>query len=281
MSDIRTALTRKFGPLPAWAWLTIFGAAVYFYRTRMSGGGSGRTLATETKPDIQPTDPVTPQSPVTLQPGESVYDPNTGQLIGTAPEQQPGAYPEVTAPLGEAPSFNMDPDPGPAAEPGKAKAAAPATKPLTAFQRAKAAVLTGRVGPTNRQRLRTKGYSDSQIDYHAKRKTALGVPQSKKKPKPKTQHNSTQKPVKNATPNKGKTRNEGTVKHPVVRTKHKPPVAHHPKPSRPRAPAPSAPKPAPARPRPTATTHPVVRQRPEPAHTTPRKPKPKPKKKHR
>lgn len=73
--DIKGALTRKFGPLPAWAWLTIIGVGIWYYRNRVSsssGTGTGSVAPAA----------ATPQSPVTLSPGESVYDPNTGQLLG-------------------------------------------------------------------------------------------------------------------------------------------------------------------------------------------------------
>lgn len=43
--DFKGALTRKFGPLPAWAWLGILAVVVYLWRRRAaaqaSGGGSG------------------------------------------------------------------------------------------------------------------------------------------------------------------------------------------------------------------------------------------------
>lgn len=262
MTGIRNALTRKFGPLPAWAWLTILAAGAYFYSSRGGGGGAAPSTSAT---DITPTDAPEPRDPMTLQPGESVYDPNTGQLIGTAPEQQPAEVPEAVAP------FLPDPveAPEPAFEPAAAAAAPPAAKKPSALSRAKAAVLTGRVGPINRQRLRSAGYSDSQIDYHAKRKTAVATPQSKKKPKAKPQHKPS-KPVKHPTPNKSKPRKGGTLKKPVVRTKHKPPAAHAPKPTRARA-KPKAPAPSRTRAKTPAAKKPVTRQRPAPSHTTPRK----------
>lgn len=86
MSEIRTALTRKFGPLPAWAWGAILLVFVLAYR-KLSGQYNAPSAAT-TDPGSDAT-VQEPQEPTTLQPGESVYDPNTGQLISTAPEQQP------------------------------------------------------------------------------------------------------------------------------------------------------------------------------------------------
>ncbi len=77
MDKVKEALTRKLGPLPAWAWLTIFGVGYYLYKNKIAS--SSATQATSTVPS-----PVTPQSPITVSPGDSVYNPNTGTLT-TAP----------------------------------------------------------------------------------------------------------------------------------------------------------------------------------------------------
>lgn len=101
MSEIRNALSRKFGPLPAWAWAAIGLAAVFAYRSLRGEYAPGATTGgtgTDGSADFTPPER---QEPVTLQPGESVYDPNTGQLVGTAPEQQ---TPEPTTP--DAPPLN-------------------------------------------------------------------------------------------------------------------------------------------------------------------------------
>lgn len=77
MSKIKSALTRKWGPLPAWAWFAIVGGVYYFYRkysATASGTGTG---------SVGPA-AATPQPQTVLQPGESVYDPNSGSLT-TAP----------------------------------------------------------------------------------------------------------------------------------------------------------------------------------------------------
>lgn len=276
LTDIRTALTRKFGPLPAWAWLTITAAAVYFYRSRNGGGTAAAAAATS---DATPADPSTPQDPVTLGPGESVYNPNTGQLIGTSPEQQPTTDPTDSTPIVAGPGESIyDPRTG-TYYPGQPEAADNVDTPVSsgdpgvaakakpsALDRAKAAVMTGKIGPVNKQRLRRAGYSDTQIAYHAKRKTALATPQSKKKAKPKAQH-TPPAPVKHHTTTKPRSRSGATVKHPTPRPK----TTHHAPAARPRpkpTPAPKA-----ARPRPAAAPRPVTRQRPAPAHTTPRKKK--------
>lgn len=76
--SIRNALTRKLGPLPAWAWAIIAGIGIYVYRNR-SGRLNQPTPLQPSQDNAQP-----PQDQVTLQPGESVYDPNSGVLT-TAP----------------------------------------------------------------------------------------------------------------------------------------------------------------------------------------------------
>jgi|SRR5215469_497265 len=78
-SGIAGALTRKFGPLPAWAWAVIAFVGIYYYRKKLSSSSSSTTgIPTDT------TAAPTPQAPQVLQPGESLYDPNTGALT-TAP----------------------------------------------------------------------------------------------------------------------------------------------------------------------------------------------------
>lgn len=83
--NVKRALTRKFGPLPAWAWALIAVAALYYYRKYR--GGTGVVSGTGTG-SVGPA-PSTPQAQTTLQPGESVYDPNTGALV-TAPGSSGG-----------------------------------------------------------------------------------------------------------------------------------------------------------------------------------------------
>lgn len=78
MNKIKNALTRKLGPLPAWAWAMLLFGAVYFYQKYHSSTASGTGTGS-----VSPT-PATPQPQTVLQPGESVYDPNTGALT-TAP----------------------------------------------------------------------------------------------------------------------------------------------------------------------------------------------------
>jgi hypothetical protein len=273
IANVRNALTRKFGPLPAWAWLGLLAIVVYLFR-RSRGTVAAPTETQDTT--SSEADKTTPE-PVVLQPGESVYNPATGQLVGTAPEQQPGSTPESTGPIVAGPGESIyDPATG-AYYPAQPESAdgvtdtpvstATAKKKPNALQRAKAAVASGRVGPKNRQRLRHAGYSDAQIEYHRKRKTPLGTPASKKHPKPKTQHKPG-KPVKRPGGHKPpRNRSSGSVSHPTPRGHAKTPApSTHT--SRPRAVKP-APKPA-ARARAAATRGPLIRQRPAPAHTTPR-----------
>ena len=74
MDKIKDALTRKIGPLPAWAWLGIFGIGYYYYKNHIANNSTSATQASSTV-----TTP-TPQSPITVSPGDSVYNPNTGTL---------------------------------------------------------------------------------------------------------------------------------------------------------------------------------------------------------
>ena len=76
MDRIKNALTRKFGPLPAWAWLGLIALAIYYYRKHQSSSSTGTGSVA--------TVPPTPQPGQVLEPGESYYDPNTGEL-STAP----------------------------------------------------------------------------------------------------------------------------------------------------------------------------------------------------
>ena len=79
MTRIKEALTRKFGPLPAWAWLLMLFGAVYYYRKHY-GTAATTTASTPTATTNTGSD----QPPITLDPGQSVYDPGTGALT-TAP----------------------------------------------------------------------------------------------------------------------------------------------------------------------------------------------------
>lgn len=74
--NIKRALTRKMGPLPAWAWLGIFAIAVYYYRNKMSG-----TASTQSGTG---TGSVSPFGLQALQPGTSYYDSQVpGQFFTT------------------------------------------------------------------------------------------------------------------------------------------------------------------------------------------------------
>ncbi len=273
LNNVKNALTRKLGPLPAWAWLGILAVSVYLFRR--SRGGTP-TIATSDADTTSP-DATAAAEPVVLQPGESAYNPATGQLVSTAPEQQPGNTPESTGPIVAGPGESIyDPATG-AYYPSQPETSDQTTdtpvstgtakgKP-TALQRAKAVVARGgNIGPKNRQRLRHAGYSDAQIAYHRKRKTPLGTPASKKHPKPKTQHKPP-KPVPRHAKKPSPKRGTGTVKHPTPRSHHKTPAprARH-TPARVRAITPR-PGNTTTRSRPAARPAPVIRQRPAPAPT--------------
>lgn len=80
--SIGAALRRKLGPLPVWIWAIFGGAVLYFLRKRGYFGGMGAAQGDTLQPSQANATP--PQAQVPLQPGESVYDPNTGSL-STAP----------------------------------------------------------------------------------------------------------------------------------------------------------------------------------------------------
>lgn len=196
-------LKRKIGPLPVWGWAIIAGAIIggLILYTRsgssstdatsattgtdftpqidpttglpFSGEGSGGGVATTTQPSLaQEISDVTGaigslqaigawptaatagagSSLVDLAPGHKYYDPVTGT--------------EVDGPEAPAAKENQT-------DSSKSKTAA---KPKTALDRAKSAVQKGRVGPVNRTRLKKAGYTDAQINYHAKHKTPLQQP---------------------------------------------------------------------------------------------------------
>lgn len=92
---IGAALKRKLGPLPVWIWAILGGAVVYWLRKR--GYFQGVLGSTESGTALQPQQSPagTPQAQVPLQPGESVYDPNTG-TISTAPGGDFTGNPEGT-----------------------------------------------------------------------------------------------------------------------------------------------------------------------------------------
>lgn len=101
---IGAALKRKLGPLPVWAWSVIGGIVLYFLRKRGYLGGMGAAQSGET---FQPSqaNATPPQAQVPLQPGESVYDPNTGAL-STAPGGDSGG--DTGAATGVDPSQAID-----------------------------------------------------------------------------------------------------------------------------------------------------------------------------
>lgn len=75
MDKIKNALTRKFGPLPAWAWFGLLAVGVYYYRYKMSGGAASGTG----------TGSVAPTGLQALAPDQSYYDPGSGDMFTTPP----------------------------------------------------------------------------------------------------------------------------------------------------------------------------------------------------
>jgi hypothetical protein len=81
MNSVKASLTRKIGPLPAWVWLAFFAVAVVAYRRLKT-----KTDPTSTSGEVV-DDTTQSRDPVTVAPGEGVYDPNTGQFKSEAPDQ--------------------------------------------------------------------------------------------------------------------------------------------------------------------------------------------------
>lgn len=79
MNNVKNALTRKFGPLPAWGWLGILAVGVIYYRRKFGAVSSGTGTGS-----VVPAGPEPGTGEQVLQPGESIYDPTAGGLT-TAP----------------------------------------------------------------------------------------------------------------------------------------------------------------------------------------------------
>lgn len=203
LDSIGAALKRKLGPLPVWVWAILGGIVVYFLRSR---GYFGSTLGTDTGTTLQPSQRPTdaPQAQTVLQPGESIYDPNSGAL-STAPGGDTGAG--GAGVTGSDPTQAIE-DLAAAISSGQTVQSAPtnATAPRTSLlARAKAAVVTGRIGPKERARLRKEGFTNSQINFHLKRKTALGAPKPRQSGSTKPAH-AAPKPTTKSTTHKTRPR---------------------------------------------------------------------------
>lgn len=180
---IGAALKRKLGPLPVWAWSILGGAVVYFLRKRGYFGGGVQQGET-----LQPRQEAagTPQAQTVLQPGESVYDPNTGALT-TAPGNDTGVVGDTSpassgggsGDYGQAIQDMVDAISTALTDSERTNGASPQTHKPSALSRAKAAVARGKVGPKNKARLEKAGYTAGQIAYHVKRRTPLGKPAHK------------------------------------------------------------------------------------------------------
>jgi hypothetical protein len=197
LSEIKAALTRKLGPLPVWAWALIAGAAIFVYRSRRGGAAN---VPAAVSPDI--TDQTAGlKDPLTLQPGESAYDPNTGQLT-TAPGDpgaatstnplipvQPGQtyYDPGTGELVNVPGgTDTATDSGGKTGAGQSKKGKPPKR--TPLRLAKVRLSQGKNSKRQNKFLRGRGYSQGQINHAKAKHTILGAPKGKRDHKPKTQH---------------------------------------------------------------------------------------------
>lgn len=183
-NTIGAALKRKLGPLPVWVWSILGGVVVYFLRKRGYFGGGVQEGET-----LQPrqASATTPQAQTVLQPGESVYDPNTGALTtapgndtGNAGDTSPGSSGGGSGDYAQAIQDMVDAITNGLTQREQPDRTSPtAHKKLTPLDRAKAAVKRGKVGPKNEARLEHAGYTKGQIAYHTKKRTALGKPAHK------------------------------------------------------------------------------------------------------
>lgn len=163
LDDIKTTITKKIGPLPAWAWAIVVAGGIYWYRKKTAGTSTAATTASADTTST-PTSP-----PVTLQPGESVYNPSTGDI--------------ATAPGGGASTPTT-----PSADPGAAIASAISGLSATiAAEQAQPAYATT-VPATSTPPVTTTATTGSNKKSKANKKPALKLPTKKPTTKvPKTQ----------------------------------------------------------------------------------------------
>lgn len=85
MSNLKNALTRKLGPLPAWAWLGLLAVGVWYYRSRMNASGAvGSTTDSGTG-----TGSVGTTGLQALAPDQSYYDPSDSGMFTTPQTSAP------------------------------------------------------------------------------------------------------------------------------------------------------------------------------------------------
>lgn len=90
-----------------WVWAIVGGVVIYVYRSRRALSGGGASSLSATSPDASATNAAS-RDPIPLAPGESVYDPNSGHIVGAAPEQTPTDPGLPPVPVGD-PSFPLEP----------------------------------------------------------------------------------------------------------------------------------------------------------------------------
>lgn len=202
-------LQKKIGPLPIWAWALIMGGVIggviLIRRGSSDTGTAGADVGSDTSGQIFPgaTDGASSGSLTGTGGAPTLADGLTSFTSTVQQLKDAGLWPDVAtqgapAAVGSnlidlAPGHSYyDPTTGEtvsgpeAIAANSATAAAPAGKKPTALERAKAAVQKGKVGPINRKRLQKAGYTNNQIDLHAKHKTPLAQPQKIQHPKTKT-----------------------------------------------------------------------------------------------
>lgn len=109
IGEVGSALKRKLGPLPAWAWAGILAGGLIYYR-RLKGQQDA--TGTPTSPVGEITDQTAAPSPTVLQPGETYVPPGFGGIVpgddgtGTPAGEEP---PAAGTPPGIAPKPKKTP----------------------------------------------------------------------------------------------------------------------------------------------------------------------------
>lgn len=225
-SKVRESLTRKLGPLPVWAWALMLGAGIFLYRTARgqytAGGGADASTS-------EPPESPEPQEPFTVGPGESVFDPNTGQLVHGSPDQ--GDTPEPMAPVTLKPGQSVfDPNTG-------KLVTAPAPKPPKRKRKPKPKPHHGRgkkPGPRGHGRNKPRG-GDKVKNPHPRHRHKPPSHPSNGRKRPQARATQIFRRTPSSTPRWGVMRQRPPATHPAPSTDARNhPKAHNPKPRKPR-----------------------------------------------
>ena len=127
MVDVKEALTRKIGPLPAWGWAVAIGGSVIAYRV-ISGRGAFPAKASDTSNQVGGT-PV----PVGTSPGDALAGISASDLSTLSGALLPYLPPGPAGPAGPAGPQGKPGAAAPASTPTKPPASTPAPAPTASF----------------------------------------------------------------------------------------------------------------------------------------------------